>query len=50
MNPATVIKGNHQKQNKLTKEILDDLSWFVLFTAFAKAVTALLRNLLMYLL
>lgn len=32
MKPLTVKKGDEQKQNKLTKEILDDLSWFVLIT------------------
>lgn len=30
MKPVTVKKGDQKKQNKLTKEILDDLSWFVL--------------------
>lgn len=30
MKPVTLKKGDkQQKQNKLTKEILDDLSWFV---------------------
>jgi len=30
MKPVTVKKGDQMIQNKLTKEILDDLSWFVL--------------------
>jgi len=34
MKPVTVKKGNQQKQNKLTKEILDDLSWFVFITIY----------------
>lgn len=32
MKPVTNKKGDHQKQNKLSKEILDDLSWFVFLT------------------
>lgn len=29
MKPVTMKKGDQPKPNKLTKEILDDLSWFV---------------------
>lgn len=32
MKPVAVKKGDQQKPNKLTKEILDDLSWFVFIT------------------